>query len=304
MHKPLDCETLVALAAAFGRKLVFVAHDHDAYCPRRHYYSPWGRKNCRRAWGTVRCACCTLPDALRSRRLPGTGEFGRRLERLRRLPAIVLSEFMRGRLLANGFAPERCHLIPPFIDLPVAAPRAAGEPGRVRLLFLGQLIRGTGTDLLLRVLSRLRTPFHAVVAGDGKDRAMMERLAAGAKWNGSCEFAGWHPSPESLFLEADIVVLPFRWQEPFGLVGLEAAAHGVPVVAFRVGGVDEWLRDGWNGVAVKPGDVAGMAAAVDDLAGRPEARSAMGRHGVELAGGKFSRARFLEHMERLIEAVR
>lgn len=78
-------------------------------------------------------------------------------------------------------------------------------------------------------------------------------------------FLGWCGRPEELFAEADAAVFPFRWQEPFGLCGLEAAAHGVPVVAFDLGGVREWLIDGVTGIAVKPFDGKAMAAAVARL---------------------------------------
>jgi glycosyltransferase involved in cell wall biosynthesis len=50
-----------------------------------------------------------------------------------------------------------------------------------------------------------------------------------------------------LLARAGLVVVPSLWPEPFGLVGVEAAAHGVPVVAFDVGGVPEWLIDGVAG---------------------------------------------------------
>ena len=54
------------------------------------------------------------------------------------------------------------------------------------------------------------------------------------------------------------------WPEPFGLVGYEAAAHGVPVAAFRVGGIPEWLLDGVSGHLVdpRPDPVAAMRDAI------------------------------------------
>ncbi|MCQ6458653.1 glycosyltransferase family 4 protein, partial [Vibrio parahaemolyticus] len=70
----------------------------------------------------------------------------------------------------------------------------------------------------------------------------------------------------SYYGRAQFVVMPSRMPEPFGLVGLEAMAAGVPVIASDVGGVREWLEDGRNGIAVPFGDAAAMAAAMDRLA--------------------------------------
>ena len=52
---------------------------------------------------------------------------------------------------------------------------------------------------------------------------------------------------------ADLLVVPSLWPEPFGLVGLEAARHRLPVAAFAVGGIPDWLRPGVNGY-LAPGD--------------------------------------------------
>ena len=105
--------------------------------------------------------------------------------------------------------------------------------------------------------------------------------------------------PEELFAEADAAVFPFRWQEPFGLCGLEAAAHGVPVVAFDLGGVREWLIDGVTGIAVKPFDGKAMAAAVARLRDSAGLRREMGANGRRLAAERFSEERFLAGFGRL-----
>jgi glycosyltransferase involved in cell wall biosynthesis len=67
-----------------------------------------------------------------------------------------------------------------------------------------------------------------------------------------------------LFGEADLLVVPSIWPEPFGQVGPEAGLHGVPVAAFAVGGTPSWLTDGVNG-RLAPGDpptAEGLAAAI------------------------------------------
>jgi SAM-dependent methyltransferase len=71
---------------------------------------------------------------------------------------------------------------------------------------------------------------------------------------------------------ADVVVFPVEWEEPFGLVPLEAMASGTPVVATGLGGSGEFLVDGYNCLLVPPGRPEQLAAAVRRLAGDPELR--------------------------------
>ena len=212
---------------------------------------------------------------------------------MRRVPkAAVLSRFMRDNLLANGFAPERVTELPPPIPVPAELPERADD-APPRLLFTGQLIRGKGVDQLLRALPQLRHDFRLVIAGDGNQRPELEKLAVDLGVADKVTFTGWVAEPETLYAAADIAVLPFFWPEPFGLVGPEAGARGLPVVAFRVGGVDAWLDDGVNGLAVPPRDIAGFAAAVDRLLADRELRRRLGRRGRELVRERFSDAKFV-----------
>ena len=96
-------------------------------------------------------------------------------------------------------------------------------------------------------------------------------------------------------------ILPFFWQEPFGLVGPEAMARALPVVAFRTGGVDEWLRDGENGLAVPPRDIPAFAAAVDRLLADREERIRLGRRGREGVRERFSETEYVRNFRAWIE---
>ena len=294
------------LARAFGRRLVFWAHDHDVYCPRRYYYTPFGRRNCARACSRFRCAGCALLASPRNWQGGGiAGQLGfllrdapRRLDILRETGTVVISDFMRNNLLRNGFREENIHLLSPFIRVEPEARRPEPAP-ELRLLFLGQLLRGKGCDLFLEMLRALGGPFRAVIAGDGNDRAGLEAMSRAFGFGERVRFLGWCGRPEELFAEADAAVFPFRWQEPFGLCGLEAAAHGVPVVAFDLGGVREWLIDGVTGIAVKPFDGKAMAAAVARLRDSAGLRREMGANGRRLAAERFSEERFLAGFGRL-----
>ncbi|MGA2164548.1 MAG: glycosyltransferase, partial [Solirubrobacteraceae bacterium] len=95
--------------------------------------------------------------------------------------------------------------------------------------------------------------------------------------------------------------IPSLWPEPFGLVGIEALAAGRPVVASLTGGIPDWLQDGVTGIGVRPGDVRGLALALDELLADPERQRAIGAAGGEMVAIRFSPER---HVETLIEGYR
>lgn len=125
-------------------------------------------------------------------------------------------------------------------------------------------------------------PWHLVVVGDGD----AEGYAARARGLGAGErvhFVGRQQQPGRFLAAADAFVFPSAY-EPFGLVVLEAGATGLPLVVTRTHGTAELVRDGENGRVVER-DGEAFAAALNELAGAPERRAAMGARARELAAG-------------------
>ena len=209
------------------KKTFFFAHDHNIYCQRHHYYWPIGRINCHRKYNKFFCKVCSLGRNA----APPLAEY-------RKLPALVLSDFMAENLRKNGF--EKVFKLPAFIKTAEKAHNFMPD-GVLRILFLGQLIRGKGADLMLKSLAKLTIPFTCTIAGDGKDRQILEKMVEKFKLCDKVKFTGFVSEPEKLWDDCDVFFFPIRWQEPFGLVVLEAMAHGVPVAAFDLGGVREHL---------------------------------------------------------------
>jgi glycosyltransferase involved in cell wall biosynthesis len=102
---------------------------------------------------------------------------------------------------------------------------------------------------------------------------------------------------------ATVLALPSSWPEPFGLVGLEAGALGIPAVAFDVGGVREWLRPGINGclAAADPPRSETFAAALVDAFGDETRLAAMGARAIEVAR-EMSLGRHLDALESIFFA--
>ena len=305
IQKITSAERLEVLIERWGNRLALYVHDHDYYCPRTYRYLPFGRRDCRKAYSMLRCGLCAMATSPRRWRNGFFGELAartagcrKRLELLRKIRRVaVLSDFMRENLTDNGFAPETVTVIPPPVEVPKELPpRQVSDPPK--LLFTGQLIRGKGVDQLLRALPLLSHDYQLIIAGEGNQRPELEKLAAELGVTDHVTFAGWVSDPERLYSECDIAVLPFFWQEPFGLVGPEAAARGLPVAAFQMGGISEWLKDGETGFAVPPRDIPSFAAAVDRLLADRTLRLQFGQRGRELVQQRFSNAEYVRRFRQ------
>jgi glycosyltransferase involved in cell wall biosynthesis len=289
-----------------GIASVRMVHDHDLCCPRSHKYHLIDSSVCRhradwRCWLDLAFLARTgpLPWGLSLVSIPAhAAEMRRNRDRIDRV--LVGSRFMRDELLDNGFAADRVSVLPPAARLRV--PEAVREPEGDTVLFVGQLIRGKGADLLLRALAGLAVPFHAVLAGDGNARPSLQELAAGLGLRDRVTFAGFvsHDAIDRLYAEARVVVVPSRWPEPFGMVGVEAAFHGRPVVAFEVGGIPDWLRHGEGGLLVPEGDVAGLSVALGRVLAEPGLAAALGRRGRARAARDFAFDRLVDGLERAL----
>ena len=277
VHK---CTDLATLERFPPERTVLYVHDHDPICPRSYAYTPL-RRNCTRASGVWPCLLCApLCRAWRPAlgRVLSQRRRKRDLARLRGL--VVISDFMKRRLVANGIPEEKITVEKPDVggsnvqkfesskvpepsNLRTFEPSNGGTtvPPDVDLLFVGQLIRGKGVQLLLRAMARMRTRRTLDVVGagnlEGRLRALAERLGLADR----VRFRGFQADPQAWMRAAACVVVPSFWQEPYGLVAAEAVALGRPVVAFAIGGLPEAC--GGKATLVPPGDVAALAAALD-----------------------------------------
>jgi len=281
-------------------RTVRMVHDHDLCCPRRHkYYALGGRVCCHRAgWR------CWMDGAFLSRDPAGGVKLvhlGHRLAEMRRNyqrdTLLVGSRFMRDELLQNGFPPEKIHVLPPVVRQD-AGPLTA-IPEEPRILYVGQLIRGKGVDLLLRALGKMEGDFTARIAGSGNARGELEAHCGRLGVAYRVLFLGWvdHEALEPLYAWAKVVAVPSRWPEPFGLIGLEAMHHGRPAVAFEVGGIPEWLEHGATGLLVPEQDVEALARALERVvADTPFART-LGRNAHERGRRHYSFAQYMDRLE-------
>ena len=198
---------------------------------------------------------------------------------LRAADAVVtISTASRRSLEEAGVARERIAVVPPGVDVRQAEPacRDAWPPARVRLLFFGRLEPRKRPEWAVQALAAVRADVDAslVVAGDGRLRDRVERLAAQLGVADRVRFLGGVDSAtrDRLYASADLLVFP-SVREGFGLVAAEAHAQGLPVVAIAGQGVDEIVADGGSGRLV-PDAPDAFARAILEL-GEPSRREPM-----------------------------
>lgn len=154
-----------------------------------------------------------------------------------------------------------------------------------QLIFVGRLVSDKGVDLLLEAMALLkkrRLHPRLTIVGDGPERSKLEAQTRELSLQSDVQFAGVRSSTEiaKLLNAHEILVVPSRWAEPFGLVALEGVACGCVVIGSRDGGLPEAI--GPCGVTFPNGDVDALADALAtllrDSAQRDALRAARGPH--------------------------
>ena len=311
VHKFEPVEELLAVRGT--RKIVRMVHDHDLYCPRRHKYYAFSRKIC-----TRKCSMLCYADLAFLERRDGSLHFvsvGKKIREMKRNYGIdtllVGSSYMRKELERNGFDSDRIRLLPPCVqddERPLST-----FPLSPSILYVGQMIKGKGVDILLEAYRLLHEragqevsvsavpPLHLI--GRGNEEDALRRSAEDSGILSSVTFHGWvaHDDLAPFYDRATVIVVPSRWPEPFGMVGVEAMLRERPVIASDVGGISDWLTDGRNGILVPPNDALSLYRALTALVTDLERAASMGKEGRILAQSQFPYERYIDTLEQQLE---
>lgn len=169
-----------------------------------------------------------------------------------------------------------------------------GEFGK-RVIFVGRLDPVKGAPLLVEAMARVMADHPdacLTLIGDGPARALAETRAAALGIAGAVTFAGFQSqgAVAAMLEDADILVLP-SFAEGVPVVLMEAMASRIPVIASRVGGVQELVEDGIAGFAVPPGDIATLAERIGRLMTDHAMATRMGQAGRQMIEQEFDIAR-------------
>jgi glycosyltransferase involved in cell wall biosynthesis len=209
---------------------------------------------------------------------------------------MFISAAQRDLHLALNLPPGRVfvrHNMIPYRDIQLA-------PRDPMVAYIGRLEQAKGVRLLMAAWDRYLSSSHdpglrLVIAGTG---SLDREVAAWAKRRPSVEMLGLIPPGQvrELTSRTRAVLVPSVWEEPFGLVVIEAMAAGAPAIAAGHGSFPELVTPGVDGILFRPGDPDALARAVADVAAHPEKYEGYGRRARETYEQRFNPDHSLKHL--------
>ncbi len=286
------------------------SHDYRYICPASTLYYRRTEEVCPRTCGlgcfstTLRKRCLT-PRPRRALNYYGRVRwFARNMDRFAHV--IAPSEFARTRYIQSGFPAEKVTTLPYFCPIePLPEPRQ--QPKEPTILFIGRIRPNKGIRYFVQALGLLPPTVRGVVVGDltaDRERELTQ-LAAEAGCADRLEMQPWadRETIAEVYRRASVFVFPSVWAETLGIVGLEAMACGVPVVASDIGGVRQWLRHEETGLLVPPKDPRAIVGAVRKILDSGDGGETMGQEGITLIREHFSPGMHVRGLLRLCQSM-
>ncbi len=299
-HGQLTAAILAPLRRA-GVPLVQTLHEYKLLCPvhtflsrgvlceacgGRHFHRALPRR-CNR--GSLARTLVSVSESYLSRWLGAATQIDH---------FVAVSEFVRGKMIAHGFSPERITTIPHFVD---AERTTSGSGPGEHFLYAGRLEGYKGIFTLLEAAAEVRE-LPLLFAGEGNDRAQLEREIEARKLS-HVRCLGFRRGEElaALLRASRCAIVPSQSYETFGLAALEAFACARPVVASAIGALPELVTHGEDGLLFPAGDAGALAQHLRWLATHPAQAAALGARGRQKALERYSPQ---AHHDRLLEVYR
>ncbi len=219
---------------------------------------------------------------------------------------IVESEAMRACVLQNSYQERQIAYLPNFtrtFDLDEVKGRSKefDKPDENSILFVGRASFEKGILYLLEAAALLKIPFKLYLVTGGPDMAKVHEKIKTLGLEDRVEVPGIqsYKKTRDYYAMADLVVIPSVWIESFCLVGIEAMANAKPVVAFRTGGIPDWLEEGKTGYLVKSRDVKELAEKITKVLKDKKKARAMGLAGYKSVQEKYTMKNYLPRLMKI-----
>lgn len=215
---------------------------------------------------------------------------------------ISISDFQKKKHVEMGIPANHIHNIYHFYES--SAPLPPSTPSG-DTLFLGRLSQEKGVDLLLRAWAKVKNRNRRlVIAGTGPEESFLKKLASDLNL-ANVVFTGFLDKEQqvSLWSNSSALVVPSIWDEPFGMVVLEAWAKERPVVAYAKGALPELIHHGVNGLLADPFSVEALAKNIQELIDKPDLGPRLGKAGNLRLKNEFNRTLWLSRIESVFQKV-
>ena len=268
-----------ALRQASGPRAVVTIQDHRVFCPGPGK-TLTNDQACDQPMSEQASDSCFPASGRRTEMLTLTRARLNATKRAHRL--VVLSQYMADELAQTGA--EGAVVIPPPVTL--GPPKT--EPGE-HFLIAGRLVHHKGTELGIQAFELAQPACELHVAGlGGADLVTAKAL-------GLLDREDLRAS----LRRSRALLFPARWQEPFGIVGVEALSVGTPVIAMSRGGMGEWTDKG----TITVQGVDDMATALTRLRLQPDEALELGKNGQKMAAERFSPVRHHAAMKAVYNTI-
>lgn len=240
------------------------------------------------AWATR--ASSLMPNYKDCIRISRLGDFPTKLSYFKNCDVLVCNTPAIGEHVRKIGWKRGVEVISNFTNTDRVTPvdrRALGTPpGAPVIMSMGRFVERKGFAQLITAVSTL-PGVYLWLAGDGEERATLEKLATDLGILDRTRFLGWQGDPRPHLAAADIFVMPSS-HEPLGNVILEAWAQNRPVVSSRAEGPSWFMRDGENGLLVDIGDAKGLASGIARLIADPDLAAKIAENGNRTLAVGFS----------------
>lgn len=305
----LHLHTAISLFKSDRIPTIRTIHGHQPYCPSGGRYLKRWSQPCDRTYSLGGCLWGHLVDSCGSARPHNLyADFQHTWDEMRTLShtiAIANSQFIKDQMIRSGYAENLIHVLyHPAPKIPDYTP--VPQEDVPHFLFLGRIVPSKGLDWLLHALQKVSVPVHLDIAGDGYQKPEIHSLAKHLGLIDKVTFHGWVNEAKvfQLLQAARALIFPSVWHEPAGIVSLEAAAVGRPIIASRVGGIPEYIADQQSTLLVNPNDVYGLTHNIEQLALNWSLAKQLGEEGRKMVQDRFSMKQHLDKLMQLYELAR
>ena len=174
----------------------------------------------------------------------------------------------------------------------------------LKVLSMSRLVAGKGFDRVVEAIGFCDAMTSLTIAGDGPIRREIENLVLNKGLQSRVAFAGWVNSAKkgSIISDCDVFCLPTEF-DAFGMVFIEAMAHGKPVVALSGGPTADVVPDRDCGILVPPNEPEALPAALEELRQSPQLREKMGRQAKQWVLERYSRKNLIPNLNEIAQSL-